>query len=288
MKESSVDRIFSKSPEEARTVRGVIEKRFREQKNISFKTERGKTPEELELINFIDTETDALAKKFGGAGLHINPANVRIVGEDEFGDFIKKTRGENATVPEAMWSPKAQAIIMKDPGNDLGKFINVLTHEMHHAKAFQSLGFNLEKKNMNWRRGGLAIVLRENSKEAFVDLDEAVTEYLTYMNIGGWQQKKENVPEIINKTAEKFGESDLYSPVYLQEQLRFVNVLDTIQKKNHERFKDKDDVFSVFAEAYFTGKLLELRKTVDGAFGKGSFVEFAKRGLPESKWEKEL
>ena len=288
MKESSIDRIFAKSPEEEKKVREVIEKRFRTQENISFKTEREKTPDEAEIIKFIDKETSAIAEKFGGKNLSIPAVNVHIISENELLDLVKKRRGENAQIPDATWKPRTQAIIMKDAGDNLVKFINVLTHEMYHTKAFQSLKSDLEKKNLKWRRGGLSVGLRDRPKEAFTDLDEAVTEYLTHMNIEQWAAKKDRVPEIINETAEKFGESDLYTPTYLREQIRFIGILNEIQTKNPEDFKDRESVFNIFAEAYFTGGLLKLRKIVDQTFGNGSFIEFAKKGLPESKWEKEV
>lgn len=286
MKESSINRFFSKSPEEAKNVKEIIEKRFRTQEHLSFASERQKSKEELEIIDFCDKQTSAVAEEFGAESLEIGAKHIHIISEKEFVDFIKKRSGENTQIPDATFNLDRQAIIIKNTGGNLVKFINVLMHEMYHFKAFQSLQLDVVNISLRERRVGLSIGLREKASTAFLDLDEAITEYLVHITINRLIGNKENLPQIINQTIEDFGEPDIYTPTYLQEQLRFIDVLDEMQKKNPDKFKDGESVFKIFAEGYFAGKLLGLSKLIDKTFGKGSFVSFAKKGLPESRWER--
>lgn len=95
MKESSIDKIFAKSPEEAKKMSEVIKERFRTQENISFKTEREKTKEELETIDFVDKETNKYVEKFGGNALNIPAKNIHILEQEEYIDSTDIARKQS-------------------------------------------------------------------------------------------------------------------------------------------------------------------------------------------------
>jgi len=235
MKESSVNRIFSKSAEDAKKVQEVIERRFKTQERMVFKTEREKTPEELEIIEFVDRETNRLAEKYGGEALNIGPKNVHIIMKsEEFADSID-----------------------------------------HKASG--------QKGDWHFRKSGFAINTRKGEK-TFEDLDEGVVEFLRRKIMEEWVRSPENLPRPIQEKLRGLGEREIkdqfYAPTYLEYQIDLMRLMKKIQEKHPKMFKNRDDVFEVFAKAAFSGKILDLRKLIDQTFGHGSFVNFAREGLP--------
>src|SRR3989344_5679825 len=117
------------------------------------------------------------------------------------------------------------------------------------------------------------------------------TEYFTQLMIRErWIKNRSILPKTLIEKTQNLNEKEFiktFGVSYIWEQLSLMEIMDEIQKKYPEKYKNRDDIFKIFGEAYFTGKLLKLRKIVDKTFGAGSFVKFAKEGLPESKPEKE-
>ncbi len=57
-----------------------------------------------------------------------------------------------------------------------------------------------------------------------------------------------------------------------KKQRRMLNsLIDKVWKSHKEEFKDKDEVFDVFAKAYVTGNMLPVGRLIEDTFGKGSF-----------------
>ena len=293
MKESNFDRIFSPTEAEEKKVQEYFKRTLESQEAVSFQTERNKSPDELEIIKFLDQETDIIAKEFGGRGMQILDKYIHIIQEDEFNN-IRKTKQIHEAIPiaDAFYREDLQTIIIKDSA--VNSFVHNVVHEMLHMKSFQSLRTNLKKEpNRAFnRRIGLSIVPRENlNKFVLNDLTEAITEYLVSTLIHRWAERRNSVPQFLQEKIKNLSKIDfvhtLYSPTYVNEQLSLMEIMDKIIEKKPDEFKNREDALRIFGEAYFTGKLLKLRKLIDDVYGRGSFVGFAEKGLPKSKWEKE-
>src|SRR3989344_3303806 len=288
MKESNIDRIFTTNEDEAEKIKASLKKTYLSQEQATFGAEREKTAEEAEIIAFLDQETTAVAQEFGGEGLEIPKNVVHIISEKEYDDL-----NENPDSMGQFSMLGLQGIIIKDKDLGTEDFTHILCHEMFHEKSFQSVRFNRKEKiGLAPRRVGFHVLLRkEPHKRAFVDLNEAVTEYFTQLMIRErWIKNRSILPKTLIEKTQNLNEKEFiktFGVSYIWEQLSLMEIMDEIQKKYPEKYKNRDDIFKIFGEAYFTGKLLKLRKIVDKTFCAGSFVKFAKEGLPESKPEKE-
>lgn len=150
--------------------------------------------------------------------------------------------------------------------------IKTLTHELLHFNSFQT--FKTEgndKKEFKYQRVGLEV----NNKLNF--FNEGFTEYLAnkdfYEYIQNDQNLKTQTEEILQK--EGFGELNEHNlnivtrPSY-GEEMDLVSKLRVLLSHAYE--VDKDEVDQWFAEAYFTGNLLQLFKKLR-AVTDGDFVE---------------
>ncbi len=292
MKESNIDRVFSPSEDEQKKVEKVFERTLSLQELVVFQTEREKTPEELEIIKFLDKETNEIAHEFIGAGMEISHKYLHIISEDEFDDNRRRESPERE-IPNAFYSHKQQAIIMKNKDLNLANFTKLAAHEMLHMKSYQSYRTNLEKEpgKAFHRRTGPSITSRENpNKDFFPDLNEAITEYLVVRMIRErWPENRNDLPQALKEKTTHFSQQefiDQFGDVsYVGEQLSLMEIMDKVIEKNPDEYKTREDVLKIFGNAYFAGHILKLRKIIDQTYGNGSFVEFAEEGLPKSKWE---
>ncbi|MFZ2072547.1 MAG: hypothetical protein WAV10_02630, partial [Minisyncoccia bacterium] len=67
------------------------------------------------------------------------------------------------------------------------------------------------------------------------------------------------------------GENDWEIITYMRQREVLNFVCAEIQKQFPDQYQSADEVYKVFLNAHFTGKLLELARLVDGTFGEGSF-----------------
>ena len=194
-------------------------------------------------------------------------------------------------------------------GEDDFAFAKTVTHEILHFNSFQSVDIksneDQETKEISERRTGLAVVGKHRDPEHedsdyvdayFLDINEAVTEKLTkkfareYFGefkelekpISMRKMYTEKVDEnttdfedVLVSTIQK--KNSLWKTtaemraVYEKERSYLDDLIRQIQTKNPERFKSEDEVFSLFARAYFSGNVLELARVIEGTFGKGYF-----------------
>ena len=291
MKEHSFDRIFGKEPDRQEAEKDML-KRFEVQPE--FKTERKKTPEELEIIKMTNEATDLLIKQFGGEPFNIPDKNVHVIEGSEFDylavHYLHDPELINAT---ALFSENLQSILMRDQGDDFVKFSGLLIHEMYHFKSYQSL--LVKNKNSKLvarvRRVGFEIGLRGQEKPAFVDLNEALTEHLAVATLGDLISKSKLpafLKERIEQIPEEEREKKVFGASYALERVRLIEIAEQIYDKNKDKFKNENEIFKLFFDAVFSGKLLKVAKLIENTFGEGSFRIMGEKGMPESKFEKEL
>jgi len=125
MKESHFNRFISPSEEEVSKVRGDLKYLFKTQERATFQSERSKSSEELEIIDFLDDETNKVAESFGGEALSVSQNNIHLLQDEiEFIDFAANKEAE------AVVKQDLQCILIKDKKQGLLHFTAVLFHEM--------------------------------------------------------------------------------------------------------------------------------------------------------------
>lgn len=180
-----------------------------------------------------------------------------------------------------------------------------------HLHSFQSLQMHHDEDETNEshsvteRRSGIQIYGRGKSEDEmtryFQMLNEAITEELTERFA---KEHLENIPGIEEgmKTRERLSDGidrfEMFTTTHIHKLKNRGNkkhyklgthygykeprdklsaAIDEIYQKNTEHFSSKEDVFAVFARAYFTGRILPVARLVDDTFGAGTFVDTAKR-----------
>lgn len=92
------------------------------------------------------------------------------------------------------------------------------------------------------------------------------TYYLDIQDKEGSNDMRYSHPEELDQTPEivraNFG--------YPRERNILRNLIDKITERNSGEFKDREEVFEVFAKAMMTGNLLPVGRLIDGTFGKGT------------------
>lgn len=179
-------------------------------------------------------------------------------------------------------------------------FAKVLTHELIHLNAFQSINVKSEDEsdfNVRNRRGGLRVVsnTEDFDKYYFDNLDEAVTEELAHRFIKAFFNKIPELKEFL-KSREKIKENEGFegesvdisivsvlrgkgfwasymidSSSHVDEREYLWKLIDELYEINQDKFNSKEEIFDFFARAALSGKLLPLARLIESSKGKGSF-----------------
>ena len=180
------------------------------------------------------------------------------------------------------------------------KLAHYTAHELVHHASFQRNRVLKEESGKNISgvpdRAGLTIGdpykgfnPEEGGHNYFEALNEAVTEQIAIEIVALLKRKTRLLDEdyeilervygidsprySLGKHVEKPEHDDQY--VYTDSYADRVDALRTtcqeLYEKNRERFGSPQEVFHVFAEAYFSGKLLTLARLIEKNYGKGAF-----------------
>lgn len=231
-----------------------------------------------------------------------SPRKVRLSKTSIF--LIRKEDAEKhfgASEDEAGRSGVAGGVfVYTAPNISDSKLAHFTAHELTHHAAFQRVRITHEAPGEPIYsvpdRGGLTVGhpkfgfnTQNGGHEHFLALNEAVTEQIA-IEIIDVLRKKTNLLDDeykilerlygINSSQYSLGkdvehpESDEQYGWSLSYEDR-VNALKIscreLYEKNRERFSSPQDVFRVFAEAYFSGKLLTLARLIERTYGKGAF-----------------
>ncbi len=296
----NLDRIIA-SPERAEEIRAVTLAHFLSQEAPKLvEGEREKTAEELAIIALANEATDALRVKHGADPVEMPAKNIHVVRADE---WSRDTRGE--------YEAKLQGAVMAENPTRLGTAATVF-HEMAHFKSF----FSLEDtgKGLHERRVGLEMGVGLNRRPRFTELNEAVTEELTarfleanrtHPLFAAETERHESHKELLDGVRNAEGHAmipkDAYGsrihqvdgefvvdnevPSYPIERRALNTLIDKLHEKNEADFKDREEIFDLFAKAMFTGKLLVLSRLLEKTFGKGTLKKIAETQLDAEGFE---
>lgn len=296
MKESISNNIFGKNEKVKKEAAELLASRFNAQERLE--GEREKTEDEIMLIEALNQASNENLALFGLERFDVKPEHVHILDLKNFEAFIKKEGlmdiESSSGKVEGCFSPSRQLIALSDQGEDIFNYAYDLAHEMTHFKSYHSHNLRRINKwgifpidNLSIRRSGLSIKIKEGGGTAFIDVDEAMTDQLALITLRAVIGNAEFFDKLPQKIKEDFSVrlENKFGRSYLEEKIRFWELITEIYNKNKDRFKNEQEVFDVFVKGYFTGKILEAARLVENTFGKGSFRKIGVEGMPKAKDE---
>lgn len=296
-----VGKASSEKKEEARKeIEEALFSHFRsltpEEQELMEKLEYPKSEKEIAIINFANQLTSQLMKEAGRDPYDIPLENFHLLPPE----LYEKMTGRGTTGTASL---KRQGILLNAGhcrGNPL-LFASTVFHELLHLKAHFSLEVeeeNQEVKKSSYREGVRVMasqraILLGRPHQHFAGLEEAIVseaekKFLEkFLELPELKKEKEwldsqEAKELKRKISEKekipqeeivwvFKEGDWVSFSYFSQREVLKYVCTEIQKEFPERFSSPEEVFKIFLNANFTGRLLELARLVEKTFGKGSF-----------------
>lgn len=286
-KQSSITKVIGnvdKSKKEK--IRKEYAERFADQKWEEFEEkEIEKSPGVIKVINFVNEETNKLLKYYGLEKFDIKSNNVHLFYQDTFEELIPagKTIKENA---DAFCSLQNQAVCFNtDQVHNKIDFAVRLFHEDCHLKARQVVRAYNDREG-NIARAGITFISKEKTIR-LLNLYEGLIEELTkifYHKIVKksplFKEDIEKLEELKNSTENETikASDEIYDyqdnewrEFGYSKQRKILNALiEKLYFKNKDEFKDKEEVFDLFAKSVFTGKL-NWGKLVNKTFGRGTF-----------------
>jgi len=305
-KKSSIEKVVGGSDAEKVEIKSIFEQRFREQ-NIDkteeieglHKREIEKTTEEIEMVDLVNNETNKLLAKYDLPEFTIPYKNIHVFSRKDY----EEVRGEKSG--RAHFAPVSQSIFIKRADSNLA-FTKGLYHEFLHIKSYQAYEKQMtEEERFNQYRVGLEVYSRDGKEQYFRNLNEAVTEELVkrfyfnnlkrlktnplfqkeieevekikeiYLNFAKTKEQEKKAMDIIEisppkrKGFRKIREVYTFSSPEIRGMLN--DLLDKLYQKNQDKFKDREQVFDVFAKSMLSGNLLPVGRLVDRTLGKGTF-----------------
>lgn len=275
---SPVDRYVGGTGEQRKKMRKNSERVFKEQSTHAL--ERPKTPEELQMIEIANRETDRLREKYGMPKYDVPPENYHV---------MRKKDPEAAS--RAHYNLDFFEIMVEE-GGGRNQMLARFFHETVHFKSY--LSANAGEPDI--RRSGLSLKVEGERPLLFKPLNEAVTEELTKR----FMRAQEDLPMLAEETHNLRRGREVYGAAVMEDvanvtvtpgkesgtlyvdrhHFGYANdrralglLIDKLKERNPKTFRDKDEWFDMFAGAMFNGHLLELARAVEGTFGKGKFRE---------------
>jgi len=262
------------------------------------KLEYPKSEKELALINFANQETSRLMQEAGLEPYDVPEENLHIIPPE----LYKKAAGDSS---RAITFNTKQGILFNaehvrdNPVN----FGAVALHEMLHLKAHFSIEVEEEGEKVKttpYREGVTVKALQKHDyhgkyHEHFAGLHEAIVaetekrllaklldqpalaaekEWLTSAEAKEMKKrlaKEKGIPEDDIVWIGKKGKDDWETVSYLPQRKVLNYVCAEIQKQFPEQFQSPNDVYKVFLNAHFTGRLFPIARLVEKTFGEGSF-----------------
>lgn len=290
---SSVERIVAPTePTVRQQVFDSIVDRFTHQEKWALTTkEREQTEEEKQLIDLANRVTDSIRERYGLTSFTVPYQNIHVIPHSEWTD----QRGT------AQYSVIDQGIAIRE-AKPRSVFLKKLIHEMLHLKSHNAVIADPDGSRVREYRMGL-VIARKQGGAYFYQLNEALTEEMTkeaFLSLDNepaltseQHQTKQTltthkVPrvfmadpteilhaepvvdrrgKVISLEVEKF--------TYARERKILNTLIEKIYQKRSSSDPDKEPIKDLFRQAAIRGDLLPLARTVETAFGKGTFRKIA-------------
>lgn len=307
-KKSSVERIVGGTKEEKEEARKILEQRFEEQELREIKgVELEKTPEEVKIIDLVNEETNNLLAKYNLPEFNIQSKNVHILDKEDF----KKTRKDPERVDayhspylQAILMSKSDSKIAL-ARRAYHEFLHFKSYQ-----AFQKIKeggvFDLYRYGLTmYSRDGKMSYFKNLNEATIEELSKRFyfqrlkddpffkkeTEELekirkNILSRAKTEQERKEAMDIAEVRPLRKGEIKrksikeffswrnlrvIHGFEYPQQRIILDNLIDKLYQKNQDKFKDREEVFDVFAKSMLSGNLLPVGKLVDRTLGKGVF-----------------
>lgn len=262
------------------------------------KLEYPKTEKEASLIDFGNEITSRLMREAGMPPYNVPEDNFHLIPPELYKKIANKTGVATA------YAVKQGIIFDADPMRDNNVFFGAAAlHELLHLKAHLAVEVWEEdgKPGKEIYRSGISAlalrthVRRREGHEHFGGLHEAIvseTQKRLFGDLIGCPQLAEEKEWLNSDEAKEMrkklsdrkgipeddiiwvgrkGESDYEVVPYPQQRRVLEYVCAEVQRVFSDRFQSADDVYRIFLNAHFTGRLLPLGRLVEETFGEGSF-----------------
>ena len=292
--------VGAKSPEALREAQGMVQNIFDSQYDSSelWQSEREKTPEQIEIIRFVDKITNEFLASCGLSAKSVPVENIHLIDPADF-----KNRNNNNV---GVYSPELQAITFSADVAEINiVFVRNLIHEMLHAKAFSSVDIvSDDGSDVSDRRVGFAVMPRSDRKDIpgdvaedgflFHRLNEAITELVTELIMRENAEEFESSPLFADDIKQTRGlrlealgilddvyyigkteEDELFGFGFGYERERelLVELVQKLYSRNQTTFSDPVEVFDLFKAGAIGGNILPVARLIEKTFGPGSFKE---------------
>ena len=261
------------------------------------KLEYPKSEKELALIQFANEETSRLMQEAGIDPYDVPTENFHIIPPE----LYKKATSDRGTA--ATFITKQGILFDAEHFRDNPVHFGVVAfHELLHLKAHFSMEVQEDGDEVNktsYRKGVTVYALQSHSyygkdHRHFGGLHEGIVaetekrflgkllnrpelakekEWLTSDKAKKMRKKLATEKRISEDDITWIGkkEGDWETVSYLQQRNVLNYVCDEIQKQFPDQYQSADDVYKVFLNSHFTGRLLSLGRLVEKTFGEGSF-----------------
>jgi len=303
---SGIMRVPAFSPEDESALLGSI-KRDLFDGHREWPGEREKTPSEMEIINAILVSLPEFIKEYGGKPLALRADHLHVIDYDNLTEDEKKRRSS----PGFFMSKNQEALVVcKSENYSAIKFAEVVVHELIHFSSFQSVDYSAESRKISERTLGFAMTVTNGKNPDdkpelyFHGVNEAITAELTKRFSEKYLGSIPVLAEDINRRNEfraeiKKGDateimvfSNTKKPdgtwraisedyPYADERENCWAMMQEIQEKNPDKFRDAEGVFRGFVNAYFTGRFMPVVRLLEKTYGKGFFRRLGKNTKAE-------
>ena len=177
---TGIMRVVGVDPQkEKQVLENIKDKHFDRQDIPLFqRVEREKTQEELKIIEKILSVMPKFIKEYGGKPVDVRLENIHIIDPDKLTEQERKIIGSS----RGKYHSDIQAMsVICSPDDNLLNFAHIISHELIHFNAFQSVNVDENGDIISSRVEGVMVGSSGNSNEKhfyFNGLNEAITEKL--------------------------------------------------------------------------------------------------------------
>ncbi len=305
-KESTITKFIGSNLEQNEKMRELFKDKF--ESDYFDPATREKTEEEKKFLDELSEKMAEFIKRYGGIPIKIPPRLVRFLDWSKISpDMAQVFASLGYGVNKAGYFELDQQTIaiFSDTSSEYPNRIglaNSVAHEFIHANSFQSVVVYPGNERSAYRNQRVG--LSAGKGRFFDELNEAITaelnkrfhrEFLKDIDFTASSFKKlqEDIENIKAKVEDASKWVDDLASIheiplpdgttnaifedfeYKEHREKLNKIIDKINELNPDRFKDREEIFNIFAKAMITGEIKELTELIETTSGRGSFKKLA-------------
>lgn len=267
---------------------------------------REKTPEEMKIIDLVNERSNEALARYGLPESNISPDNFYVIREEDWRwgdndafclpalqtvamrDFCSNTSFAAVALHEVFHFKSYNALqfaIGEGEAPSVYRAGLIVANRFTEEEYFRKRHPKTGRRYVGRYFSNLNEAITEELVKKFV-CDQSVRENPLFKDeFAETERLRREYGEVASyESGEKFFIEDVYWAKEIEEgklrgriftypqERRILNVLiDRLFEINRGQFKEREQVFDVFAKAMFSGNILPLGRLIDGTFGKGVF-----------------